>query len=81
MRVFQLRLDERERPSCVKEVEVSSPSTFTRTGRNIWLVREMTVCVVLFVLLWSHETLLSLPHFSTVKSLERRVQVREEVMP
>ena len=32
MRVFQVRLDERERPSCVKEAEVSSSSPFMRTG-------------------------------------------------
>ena len=27
-----MRLDERERPSCVKEAEVSSSSPFMRTG-------------------------------------------------
>ena len=66
-----MRLDERERPSCVKEVEVSSSSPFTRTGGKFWLrLREMTAC---FVLLWLNETRLSLPYFSiTVRSLERR---------
>ena len=32
MRVFQVRLDERERPSRVKEAEISSSSPFMRTG-------------------------------------------------
>ena len=32
MRVLQVRLDERERPSCVKEAEVSSSTPFMRTG-------------------------------------------------
>ena len=30
MCVFQVRLNDRERPSCVKEVEVSSSSPFIR---------------------------------------------------
>ena len=66
-----MRLDERERPSCVKEFEVSNKSPFMRTGGQSWLrLREMTVCVVL---LWLNETRLSLSHFSiTVRSLERR---------
>ena len=66
-----MRLDERERRSCVKEAEVSSSSQFMRTGGKLWLrLREMTAC---FVLLWLNETRLSLPHFSiTVRSLERR---------
>ena len=70
MWVFQLRLDERETPSCVKEAEVSSSSPFMRTGEMFWLrMREMTAC---FVLLWLNKTRLSLPHFSaTVRSLER----------
>ena len=65
-----MRLDERERPSCVKEAEVSSSSPFMRTDGKFWLrLREMTAC---FVLLWLNETMLSLPHFSiTVRSLER----------
>ena len=66
-----MRLDDRERPSCVKEVEVSSSSPFIRTGEKFWLcLREMTAC---FVWLWLNETKLSLPHVSiTVRSLERR---------
>ena len=32
MWVFQVRLDERERRSCVKEAEVSSSSKFMKTG-------------------------------------------------
>ena len=66
-----MRLDERDRPSCVKEAEVSSSSPFIRTGGKLWLyLREMTAC---FVLLWLNETRLSLLHFSiTVRSLERR---------
>ena len=32
MRVLQARLDERERPSCVKEAEVSSSSPFMKTA-------------------------------------------------
>ena len=65
-----MRLDDSERPSCVKEVEVSSSSPFIRTGGKLCLcLREMTAC---FVLLWLNETRLSLPHFSvTVRSLER----------
>ena len=65
-----MRLDERERPSCVKEAKVSSSSPFMRTDGKFWLrLREMTAC---FVLLWLNETRLSLPHFSiTVRSLER----------
>ena len=31
-----MRLDERERPSCVKEAEVSSSSSFMRTGGKFW---------------------------------------------
>ena len=66
-----MRLDERERPNCVTEAEVSSSSPFIRTGGTFWLfLREMTAC---FVLLWLNKTRLSLPHFSTtVRSLERR---------
>ena len=66
-----MRLDNRERPSCVKEVEVSNSSPFIRTGGKFWLcLREVTAC---FVLLWLNETKLSLPHYSiTVRSLERR---------
>ena len=71
MWVSQVRLDERERPSCVKEAEVSSSSPFMRTGGKSSLrLREMTAC---FVLLWWNEARLSLPHFSiTARSLERR---------
>ena len=55
-----MRLDDRERPSCVKEVEVSSSLPFIRTGGKFWLcLLEMTVC---FALLWLNETKLSLPH-------------------
>ena len=66
-----MRLDERERPSCVTEAEVSSLSPFIRTGGKFWLrLREMTACFVLF---WFKETSLPLPYFSiTVRSLERR---------
>ena len=66
-----MRLDERERPSCVKEVGLSATPPFIRTGGKSWLcLRDMTVCVIL---LWLNETRLSLPHFSkTVRSLERR---------
>ena len=66
-----MRLDERERPRYVKEVEVSSSSLFMRTGGKFWLcLREMTAC---FILHWLNKTRLSLPHFSrTVRSLERR---------
>ena len=31
-----MRLDERERPRCVKEAEVSSSSPFMRTGGTFW---------------------------------------------
>ena len=41
MWVFQMRLDERERPGCVKEVEVSSSSPFIRTDGK--LVMKLTV--------------------------------------
>ena len=66
-----MRLDERERPSCLKEVEASISSPFKRTGGKFWFrLREITAC---FVLLWLNETRLSLPHFSTIfRSLERR---------
>ena len=66
-----MRLDDRERPSYVKEVEVSSSSPLIRTGGKFRLsLREMTAC---FVLLWLNETRLSLPQFSiTVRSLDRR---------
>ena len=66
-----MRLDERERPNCVKEAEVSSSSPFMRTGGKSSLrLREMTAG---FVLLLLNETRLSLPHFSiTVRSLEGR---------
>ena len=65
-----MRLDEQERSSCAKEVDVSSSSPFIRTGEKFWFcLSEMTAC---FVLLWLNETKLSLPHFSiTVRSLER----------
>ena len=65
-----MRLDERERPSCVKEAEVSSSPPFMKTAGKFRLrLRELTAC---FVLLWLNETRLSLPHFSiTVRSLER----------
>ena len=37
-----MRLDDRERPSCVKEVVVSSSSPFMRTYGKFWLyLREM----------------------------------------
>ena len=64
-------LYDREKPSCVQEVEVSSSSPFIRTGGKFWLcLREIAAC---FVLLWLNETRLSLPHFSiTVRSLEGR---------
>ena len=32
-----MRLDERERPSCGKEAEVSSSSPFMRRGGKFWL--------------------------------------------
>ena len=39
----QMRLDEREKPSCVKEGEVSSKSLFMGTGgKPMLLLREMT---------------------------------------
>ena len=65
-----MRLDERERPSCVKEAEVSSLSPFMKiAGKFLLRLREMTAC---FVLLWLNETRLSSPHFSiTVRSWER----------
>ena len=65
-----MRLDERERPSGVKEAEVSSLSPFMKiAGKFLLRLREMTAC---FVLLWLNETRLSLPHFSiTVRSWER----------
>ena len=54
-----MRLDDREKPSSVKEVEVSSSSAFRRTGGNFLLrLREMTACVVL---LWLNETRLPSP--------------------
>ena len=56
---FQVRLDERERPSCMKEVEGSSSAPFMRTdGKSGLYLREMTACVVL---LWLNEARLSLP--------------------
>ena len=66
-----MKLDERERPSHVKEVEVSSSLPFTRTYGKTWLrLRQMTA---FFVLLWLYETRLSLPHFSmTDRSLVKR---------
>ena len=68
---FQVRLKEGERLSCVKEVEISSSSTFIITGGKSTLhVREVTTCIVL---LWLHKIRLYLPHCSiTVKSLDRR---------
>ena len=65
-----MRLDDREGPSCEKDVEVSSSSLFVRIGgESGWRLREMTACVVL---LWLNETRLSLPHFSVaVKSSKR----------
>ena len=66
-----MRLDERERASCVKEAEVSGSLPFMRICGKFWLrLCEMTTC---FVLLWLKKFRLSLPHFSiTVKSLDRR---------
>ena len=66
-----MRLDDRERPSCVKEAEASNSLPFMRTGGKCWpFLREMTAC---FVLLWLNEIRSSLPHFSIpVRSLERR---------
>ena len=43
MWVFQVTLDERERPSCVKEVEVSSSSPFMRTGGKLWLWKVLVL--------------------------------------
>ena len=44
-----MRLDERERPSCVKEAEVSSLPPFTKTGGKFSLrLREMTACLSCF---------------------------------
>ena len=52
-----MTLEDRERPSSVKAVEVSSSSPFMRTGGKFWLcLREMTAC---FVLLLLKETRLS----------------------
>ena len=66
-----MRLDDKERPSCAKEVEVSSLLPFIRTdGKFLLRLREMTAC---FILLWLNETRLSLPHLAiSVRSLERR---------
>ena len=51
---FQVRLDERGIPSCVKDVQVSSSSPFMRTGGKFWLrLREMTTRVFM---LWLNET-------------------------
>ena len=71
MWVFQVRLNERERPNYVREAEVSSSSPFMKTAGQSWLsLREMAAR---FVLLWLNETRLPLPHFSiSVRSLERR---------
>ena len=71
MHDFQVRLDERERPNCMKEVEISSPLSIVKRGGESGLcLREMATWVIF---LWLNETRLSLPHFSiTVKSLERR---------
>ena len=53
-----MSLDERERPSCVTEAEVSSSSPFMGTDGKFWLcLREMTACVVL---VWLNVTRLSL---------------------
>ena len=62
-----MRLDDRERPSSVKVVEMSTSLPFIRTGGKFWLcLREMTAS---FVLLWLNEAGFSLPHFSiTVRS-------------
>ena len=83
MRVFQVRLDQREIPSCEKEVEVSSSSPFIRTGGTSELrLRKISACVVL---LWLNETRLPSVYFSiTVKSLARRkaeVRLWNEVSP
>ena len=66
-----MRLDETERPSCCKEVEVSSLSQFVRIDGKFWFcLREMTACVVLLLL---KEIRWSRPHFSRmVRSLERK---------
>ena len=57
-----MKLNETERPSYGREVEVSSSSPSMRTGGKSGLrLREMTTCVVL---LWLNETRLSLPNFS-----------------
>ena len=68
---FQMILDERERPSCVKEVDISSSLPFMRIGGTSELhLREVTTCVVF---LWLNETRLSSVHFSIIfKSLARR---------
>ena len=56
---FQVRLDERERPSCVKEAEMSSLLSFIETGGKYGLsLCETTTCVILLSL---NETWLSLP--------------------
>ena len=65
-----MRLDEGERPSCVKEVEASSSLPFMRTGGSLGCLREITVCVILLCL---NETRPYRRHFSIiVRSLERR---------
>ena len=66
-----MKLDERERPSCTKEVEMSSLSPFMRTsGKFLLCIHEMTAC---FILLWLNKTRLCRPHFSIIvsRSLER----------
>ena len=46
MQVFQVRLDERERQSYVKEVGVSSLSPFIRTGGKFWLrLQPVSSCI------------------------------------
>ena len=66
-----MRLDEKERLSCAKEVERYSSLPLMRTGRKSGLgSHEITVCIVLLCL---NTTRLSLHRFSiTVRSSERR---------
>ena len=59
---FQLRLDDTERPSCGKEVEISNSATFMETGRNSGLrLNELTTFMVRLNL-----TRLSLPQLTNL---------------
>ena len=63
-----VRLDVTERKSCVKEVEMSRTSPFTKTGGKSGLrLSEMTTCVVFFIFPFNLTTSKSKSHvFRTI---------------